>query len=71
MTCEHKKWISPACQNEMTDNSLLRDEFFWLYTINKASVVVNTSLGLLDRQLARRIAQGLEVVTKKVVQRRQ
>lgn len=65
MTCEHKKWISPACQNEMTDNSLLRDEFFWLYTINKASVVVNTSLGLLDRQLARRIAQGLEVVYKK------
>ena len=54
MPCENKNWVSPACRNEETDPSALRDEFFWLYAINKASVVVNSSIGLLEPKLARR-----------------
>ncbi|MDQ1078104.1 lyase family protein [Pseudoroseomonas cervicalis] len=39
-----------------------RDEFFWLGEINKASAVINTGQGLLDRALAPRIAAGLQRV---------
>ncbi len=65
MPCENKNWVSPACRNEETDPSALRDEFFWLYAINKASVVVNSSIGLLEPKLARRIAAGLQAVYAK------
>jgi argininosuccinate lyase len=39
-----------------------RDEFFWLGEINKASAVINTDEGLLDRAMAPRIAAGLRTV---------
>ncbi|WP_419898893.1 lyase family protein [Roseomonas sp. USHLN139] len=41
-----------------------QDEFFWLGEINKATAVINTGEGLLDRALAPRIAAGLAAVLK-------
>ena len=41
-----------------------RDEFFWLGEINKASAVINTDEGLLDKALAPRIAAGVAQVLK-------
>ena len=38
---------------------MIRDEFFWISEINKASAVINTDEGLLDRALAPAIAQGI------------
>jgi len=37
----------------------VRDEFFWLGEINKASTVINAEQGLLDRVLAPKLAQGI------------
>ena len=39
-----------------------RDEFFWLGEINKASAVINTEEGLLDKAIAPRIAAGIAKV---------
>lgn len=36
-----------------------RDEFFWLGEINKATAVINSEQGLLDKAAAQRIAAGL------------
>ena len=33
-----------------------RDRFFWLAEINKASLVINTNEGLINNELAGRIA---------------
>jgi len=41
---------------------VVRDEFFWLGEINKATAVINTDQGLLDPALAPRIAAGLAKV---------
>lgn len=41
-----------------------RDEFYWLGEINKATAVINSEQGLLDRQTAQRIAVGLDKVLK-------
>lgn len=41
-----------------------RDEFFWLGEINKATAVINTDEGLLDKALAPRIAAGLAQVLR-------
>jgi argininosuccinate lyase len=41
-----------------------RDEFFWLGEINKASAVINTEEGLLDRSVTPRIAAGLDAMLK-------
>ncbi|NVN88058.1 MAG: argininosuccinate lyase [Rhodopseudomonas sp.] len=41
-----------------------RDDFFWLGEINKASAVINTEQGLLDRAIAPRIAAGLDTMLK-------
>lgn len=38
------------------------DAFFWLGEINKASTVINTDEGLLDRSLAPRVAGGIATV---------
>lgn len=40
----------------------VRDEFFWLGEINKASTVINAEQGLLDRVLAPKLAQGIAKV---------
>jgi len=42
----------------------VRDEFFWLAEINKASAVINTDEGLLDKSLAPRLAAGIAKVVK-------
>jgi argininosuccinate lyase len=39
-----------------------RDEFFWLGQINKATAVINTDEGLLDKTIAPRIAAGVAKV---------
>lgn len=39
-----------------------RDEFFWLGEINKASAVINTDEGLLDKSMAPRLAAGVAKV---------
>ncbi|MBE9604895.1 argininosuccinate lyase [Acetobacteraceae bacterium H6797] len=41
-----------------------RDDFFWLGEINKASAVINTDEGLLDRSMTPRIAAGLQTVLR-------
>ena len=41
-----------------------RDEFFWLGEMNKASAVINTDEGLLDKAIAPRIAAGVAKVIK-------
>jgi argininosuccinate lyase len=40
----------------------VRDEFFWLGEINKASAVINTEQGLLDSAMAPRFAAGIAKV---------
>jgi len=42
----------------------LRDEFFWLGQINKASAVINTDEGLLDRSKTAKIAAGIVKVLR-------
>jgi argininosuccinate lyase len=39
-----------------------RDEFFWLGMINKATIVINSDEGLLDKKLTPEIAAGLKKV---------
>ncbi|MEO7743270.1 MAG: lyase family protein [Usitatibacter sp.] len=39
-----------------------RDEFFWLGEMNKASTVINTDEGLLDKAMAPRVAAGVAKV---------
>src|SRR3546814_16289690 len=39
-----------------------RDPFFWLGEINKASAVINTDAGLLDKSMAPRLAAGVAKV---------
>lgn len=39
-----------------------RDEFFWLGQINKATAVINTDEGLLDKAIAPMIAAGVAKV---------
>jgi argininosuccinate lyase len=41
-----------------------RDEFFWLGEINKATAVINTDEGLLDKSMAPRLAAGVAKVIK-------
>jgi len=41
-----------------------RDEFFWLGQMNKATAVINTDEGLLDKAIAPRIAAGVAKVIK-------
>ena len=42
----------------------VRDEFFWLSQMNKATAVINTDEGLLEKSMAPRIAIGLAKVIK-------
>jgi argininosuccinate lyase len=46
----------PAVAQQKADT---RDEFFWLGQINKATAVINTDEGLLDKAIAPRIAAGV------------
>ena len=49
----------PAIAQQKADT---RDEFFWLGQINKATAVINTDEGLLDKAIAPRIAVGVAKV---------
>jgi len=51
-TLSHVAWAQDA----------KRDDFYWLGQINKASAVINTDEGLLDKAVAPRIAKGLQSV---------
>lgn len=53
--------LALCCATAMAQDSV-RDEFFWLGEINKASLVINTDEGLLDKALAPRFARGIEQV---------
>lgn len=49
-------------QQQPPSREPVRDEFFWLGEINKASTVINAGQGLLDRALAPKLAQGIAKV---------
>jgi len=49
----------PAIAQQKADT---RDEFFWLGQINKATAVINTDEGLLDKAIAPHIAAGIAKV---------
>ncbi len=40
----------------------VRDQFFWLGEMNKASAVINASEGLLDASVVTKVAQGIKTV---------
>ena len=46
-----------------------RDEFFWLGMINKATIIINSDEGLLDKDLTPKIAAGLKKVLPRITQR--
>lgn len=43
-------------------NAAERDEFFWLGEMNKATAVINSEEGLLDKAVTPKIARGIEEV---------
>ncbi|MFM1948694.1 MAG: Argininosuccinate lyase 1, partial [Pseudomonadota bacterium] len=48
-----------ACHAAVAQSNTDRDQFFWLGQINKATAVINTDEGLLDRAKTPKIAAGL------------
>lgn len=51
-----------AAVTAQAEQAPARDEFYWLGEINKATAVINTDEGLLDKSLAPRIAAGVAKV---------
>lgn len=41
------------------------DEFFWLGEMNKATAVINSEEGLLDKDVTKKVAQGIQAVIDK------
>ncbi len=41
------------------------DEFFWLGEMNKATAVINSNEGLLDKAVTKKVAQGIQAVIDK------
>ncbi|MFO1323988.1 MAG: lyase family protein [Burkholderiales bacterium] len=56
--------IAVCANHGIAQQTTVRDEFFWLGEINKATAVINTDEGLLDRSLTPRIAAGIAKVIK-------
>ena len=54
--------ISAAGQTALAQTASPRDEFFWLGEMNKATAVINTDEGLLDRKLAGPVTAGISKV---------
>lgn len=54
--------VFSGTSTESVAQSPKRDEFYWLSQINKASLIINTEEGLLSKEKALLIAQGLEKV---------
>ena len=44
------------------ENKVQHDDFFWISTINKATVVCNRSEGLIDEATAKLAAGGIDKV---------
>ena len=55
---------SQAQQMPSTQHAPGRDEFFWLGEINKASAVINTDEGLLDKSMTPLVTAGIAKVLK-------
>ncbi len=51
-----------AAATAQAEQAPVRDEFYWLGEINKATAVINTDEGLLDKSLAPHIAAGVAKV---------
>ena len=45
-----------------TEEAPIRDEFFWLSEINKATTIINSDEGLLDAEMTPRVAEALRTV---------
>ena len=54
--------FSAHASTVMAQDNAPRDEFFWLGEMNKATAVINTDEGLLDKAMAPRIAGGIAKV---------
>lgn len=54
--------ITAAFASTLWAGDLVRDEFYWLGEINKATTVINTDERLLDKNVVQRIARGLQNV---------
>jgi argininosuccinate lyase len=54
--------VAALFSNTAFSQDLRRDDFYWLGQINKASAVINTEEGLLDRAIAPKVATGLQSV---------
>lgn len=55
-------WICTLAVPAVAQQQPPRDEFFWLGEINKATAVINTDEGLLDKAMAPRLATGISKV---------
>lgn len=55
-------WLAMALPPLAFGQSAVRDDFYWLGQINKASAVINVEQGLLDKAVAPKIAKGLKQV---------
>jgi len=53
---------APAMAQATTERAALHDEFFWLGEINKASAIINTQEGLLDKSMAPLFYEGISKV---------
>ena len=53
--------LAVPCRSQ---ENITRDEFFWLGEMNKASAVINTDEGLLEKSIAPRIAAGVARVIR-------
>ena len=56
--------LCAAAISSAAQQAPVRDEFFWLGQINKATAVINTDEGLLDKAMAPRIAAGISRVIR-------
>ncbi len=55
---------SPCAQEEQDGARRRRDTCDWLFDINRASLIANLKSGLIDKALARSIAQALDAMEK-------
>ena len=65
LSAKHAAFALLACLvsiPSLAQQAPARDEFFWLGEINKATAVINSEEGLLDKSLAPRLAEGVSKV---------
>ena len=54
--------LAAACASALWSSDTVRDEFFWLGEMNKATTVINTDEKLLDKAVVKKVAHGLQTV---------